>query len=221
MPMTRPDPGRPYCPRAATTQTPDGPFTMIVGRGVLASGWTADLADLLALIHPSLRPGAKDLQLVCADLVATGTGARPGAGSLPLVSEGSPATASRPCLPGPQVGDPDPLSQALAAVDSYYSGELEAPGRVPVVQRSGPFREAAWDTLRGVPPGTVLSYADYAARCGRPRAVRAAAGACAFNAAALFVPCHRVVRTDGSLGGFRYGLGVKTSLIAREARTSG
>lgn len=135
--------------------------------------------------------------------------------------EGSPAAASRPCLPGLQVGDLDPIGQALAAVESYYSGDLEAPGRVPVLQRSGPFREAAWDALRETPPGTVLSYADYAARCGRPRAVRAAAGACAFNAAALFVPCHRVVRTDGSLGGFRYGLGVKTSLIAREARGSG
>ncbi|AYD91035.1 methylated-DNA--[protein]-cysteine S-methyltransferase [Actinomyces sp. 2119] len=216
--MVYPDPPRPYRPRAATTQTPDGPFTIVVGREVLASGWTTDPADLLALIHPSLRPGAKDLELVCADLLPTDEGARPGAESLSPGLEGSSAAASGSCPPGPQIGDSDPLSQALAAVESYYSGELEAPGRVPVVQRSGPFREAAWEVLRGIPPGAVLSYADYAARCGRPRAVRAAAGACAFNAAALFVPCHRVVRTDGSLGGFRYGVGVKTSLIAREAR---
>ncbi|MFP5311092.1 MAG: methylated-DNA--[protein]-cysteine S-methyltransferase, partial [Actinomycetes bacterium] len=52
---------------------------------------------------------------------------------------------------------------------------------------------------------------------GNPRAVRAAASACAFNAAALFVPCHRVIRTDGSLGGFRWGLRIKESLLAREA----
>jgi methylated-DNA-[protein]-cysteine S-methyltransferase len=89
---------------------------------------------------------------------------------------------------------------------------------VPVRQRSGPYRELAWDVLRGVEPGEKVTYAQYAARTGRPAAVRAAAGACAMNAAALFVPCHRVLRTDGSLGGFRYGLAVKESLLAREAR---
>ncbi|MFN3925139.1 MAG: methylated-DNA--[protein]-cysteine S-methyltransferase, partial [Pseudarthrobacter sp.] len=73
------------------------------------------------------------------------------------------------------------------------------------------------DVLRLVQPGQPVTYARYAELAGNPRAVRAAASACAFNAAALFVPCHRVIRTDGSLGGFRWGLPVKRSLLAREA----
>ncbi|WP_309124389.1 methylated-DNA--[protein]-cysteine S-methyltransferase, partial [Arthrobacter sp.] len=71
--------------------------------------------------------------------------------------------------------------------------------------------------LRTVAPGKPVTYSEYARLSGRPSAIRAAAGACAFNAAALFVPCHRVIRTDGSLGGFRWGVAVKTSLLAREA----
>ena len=88
-------------------------------------------------------------------------------------------------------------------------------------QVSGEFRMQAWDALRAVAPGEAITYTQYAARAGRPLAVRAAAGACAMNAAALFVPCHRIVRTDGSLGGFRYGLPIKRSLLDREARSAG
>jgi methylated-DNA-[protein]-cysteine S-methyltransferase len=109
------------------------------------------------------------------------------------------------------------LEQAVAAVAAYYDGDLEAPGRIPVRQQSGEFRMHAWDVLREVDPGHPITYAEYAARSGRPAAIRAAAGACALNAAALFVPCHRVLRTDGSLGGFRYGLAIKERLLDREA----
>ena len=164
---------------AATEPTPDGPFTIIAGSYVLASGWTADPEGLLALIHPSLRPGRLE--------------------------------------EAPRGGTPAALAQALSALEAYYDGALGAPATVPVLQRSGPFRERAWEVLRGIEPGELVTYGEYAALCGRPRAVRAAAGACAFNAAALFVPCHRVARSDGSLGGFRYGLAVKESLLAREA----
>ncbi|MGB3953022.1 MAG: MGMT family protein, partial [Solirubrobacterales bacterium] len=62
-----------------------------------------------------------------------------------------------------------------------------------------------------------VSYATLAGMSGRPRAVRAAGTACGTNAAALFVPCHRVLRTDGTLGGFGWGLHVKESLLAHEA----
>ncbi|MDP5227898.1 MULTISPECIES: methylated-DNA--[protein]-cysteine S-methyltransferase [Arthrobacter] len=106
------------------------------------------------------------------------------------------------------------------AVQAYYDGDLAAPMSVPVRQKSGPFRERAWDVLREVAAGHPLSYTDYASAAGNPKAVRAAASACAFNAAALFVPCHRIVRNDGSLGGFRWGLTVKESLLAREAELS-
>lgn len=109
------------------------------------------------------------------------------------------------------------LAGISAAVEAFYDGDPAPAMAVPVLQRSGPFRDHAWDVLREVRPGSPVTYTEYAALAGNPRAVRAAASACAFNAAALFVPCHRVIRTDGSLGGFRWGLRIKESLLAREA----
>ncbi|WP_052274509.1 methylated-DNA--[protein]-cysteine S-methyltransferase [Arthrobacter sp. L77] len=119
----------------------------------------------------------------------------------------------------------DPAASAmrpvLDAVARYYDGYVDAITAVRVRQASGPFRAHAWDVLRTIAPGAPVTYLEYAARAGNPAAVRAAAGACAKNAAALFVPCHRVIRTDGSLGGFRWGLPVKQRLLDREAgRTS-
>ena len=106
---------------------------------------------------------------------------------------------------------------ALDAVEAFLAGDVAAIDRMPVRQLSGPFLTVAWDVLRTVPAGRPDSYAGFAARCGRPAAIRAAAQACARNAAALFVPCHRIVRSDGSLGGFRWGLDVKRWLLAHEA----
>ncbi|WP_104118262.1 methylated-DNA--[protein]-cysteine S-methyltransferase [Arthrobacter sp. B1805] len=103
------------------------------------------------------------------------------------------------------------------AVSRYYDGDFGAIDAVRVVQVSGPFRAHAWDVLRTVEPGSPVTYLQYAERTGSPSAVRAAAGACAKNAAALFVPCHRIIRTDGTLGGFRWGLHVKQRLLDREA----
>ena len=103
------------------------------------------------------------------------------------------------------------------AVRAYYDGELSAIDDVPVRQRSGAFLEHAWDVLRTVPAGAPVTYTEYAAKSGRPAAVRAAASACARNAAALFVPCHRVLRLDGSLGGFRWGVDVKRALLDHES----
>lgn len=108
------------------------------------------------------------------------------------------------------------LGEVSRAVRRYHEGELDAVDTIPVRQRSGAFLEHAWQVLRTVPPGAPLSYTCYAARAGRPAAVRAAATACARNAAALFVPCHRVLRADGSLGGFRWGVEVKRRLLAHE-----
>ena len=130
--------------------------------------------------------------------------------------------ALRPPSSGVAIVRPDGATDtmagaALAAVAAYYDGDLAAPAAVPVRQRSGEFRELAWEVLRGIGPGRPVTYTEYAARAGRPAAVRAAAGACAMNAAALFVPCHRVLRTDGTLGGFRYGMDLKQRLLAREA----
>lgn len=108
------------------------------------------------------------------------------------------------------------LGTISAAVQDFYAGNPRAAMEVPVLQKSGPFRGHAWDVLRTVEPGHPVTYTEYAELSGNVKAVRAAASACAFNAAALFVPCHRVIRTDGSLGGFRWGLAIKESLLARE-----
>jgi methylated-DNA-[protein]-cysteine S-methyltransferase len=110
------------------------------------------------------------------------------------------------------------LGEFTRAVSAYHEGDLDAAGVVPVRQASGEFLEYAWKVLRDVPPGHPVTYSEFAALAGRPAAVRAAATACARNAAALFVPCHRVVRIGGALGGFRWGLDAKRWLIAHETR---
>jgi methylated-DNA-[protein]-cysteine S-methyltransferase len=105
----------------------------------------------------------------------------------------------------------------LRAVEKFFAGDVTAIDDVAVRQRSGPFLTEAWQVLRTVPAGHPDSYAAFAARCGRPAAIRAAANACARNAAALFVPCHRVLGSDGGLGGFRWGTPVKRWLLDHEA----
>jgi methylated-DNA-[protein]-cysteine S-methyltransferase len=110
------------------------------------------------------------------------------------------------------------LGEATKAVTAYLDGDLAAPTAVPVRQRGGEFLAHAWDVLRTVPPGEPVTYTGYAALAGRPAAVRAAAQACARNAAALYVPCHRVIRVGGALGGFRWGLPVKRWLLDHESQ---
>lgn len=105
---------------------------------------------------------------------------------------------------------------AAAALRDYFAGDVRALGRVDVRQPGGPFHTAVWREMRAIPPGTTVSYAELAARAGAPRAVRAAGSACARNAVCLFVPCHRVVRSDGGLGGYYYGLATKQSLLEHE-----
>jgi methylated-DNA-[protein]-cysteine S-methyltransferase len=110
------------------------------------------------------------------------------------------------------------LGPVTKAVLAYLDGDLTAIDEVPVRQHTdGAFLAHAWQTLRAVRAGEPVAYATFAARAGRPAAVRAAAQACARNAAALFVPCHRVLRADGSLGGFRWGPPVKRWLLGHEA----
>ncbi|MER6594345.1 methylated-DNA--[protein]-cysteine S-methyltransferase [Micromonospora purpureochromogenes] len=111
------------------------------------------------------------------------------------------------------------LGPVTVAVRSYLDGDLTAIDGVPVRQHSGgAFMTHAWEVLREVKPGDPVTYTGFAGLAGRPAAVRAAAAACARNAAALFVPCHRVLRTDGTLGGYRWGLDVKKWLLGHERR---
>ena len=108
-------------------------------------------------------------------------------------------------------------TDAAAAVRAYYDGDLAAIDSVPVRQFGTEMQQAGWEALRRITPGEPLTYTSFAAGLGNPQAVRAAASICARNAPALFVPCHRVLRSDGTLGGFAWGLPVKGSLLAREA----
>lgn len=109
------------------------------------------------------------------------------------------------------------LGKVTEAVTAYHAGDLTSIDSIPVAQHSGEFILHAWDVLRTVDPQAPITYSEFAIRAGRPAAIRAAASACARNAAALFVPCHRVYRIGGALGGFRYGLPIKQWLLDHEA----
>lgn len=96
---------------------------------------------------------------------------------------------------------------------------IEAPAvgaDVPLDVRGTAFQQRVWQALREVPAGTTTTYTRLAERLGAPRAVRAVAQACASNAIAVAIPCHRVVRSDGALAGYRWGVERKRALLARE-----
>lgn len=106
---------------------------------------------------------------------------------------------------------------------AHVVGFVEHPGPsldLPLDIRGTAFQQQVWNALSEVPPGKTISYADLAKKLGRPAAVRAVAGACAANAHAVAIPCHRVVRTDGGLSGYRWGVERKRDLLQRERRPS-
>lgn len=106
---------------------------------------------------------------------------------------------------------------ASEAAEAYYAGELTAIDEVAVMLGGTEWQRNGWAVLRRITPGHPLTYAEYASEMGNASAVRAAASVCARNPVALFVPCHRVLRSDGSLGGFAWGTTVKRGLLDREA----
>jgi AraC family transcriptional regulator of adaptative response/methylated-DNA-[protein]-cysteine methyltransferase len=98
---------------------------------------------------------------------------------------------------------------------------VEAPALgidLPLDVRGTAFQQRVWQALRAVPAGETVSYAQIAGRIGAPKAVRAVAQACSANALAVAIPCHRVVRTDGAISGYRWGVERKRALLEREAR---
>lgn len=107
------------------------------------------------------------------------------------------------------------MARVVRAIDS--PGE---PMALPLDIRGTAFQQRVWQALREIPPGTTLSYCEVAEKIGQPDAVRAVAGACAANRLAVIIPCHRVIRTDGSLSGYRWGIGRKRQLLEREADES-
>jgi AraC family transcriptional regulator, regulatory protein of adaptative response / methylated-DNA-[protein]-cysteine methyltransferase len=114
---------------------------------------------------------------------------------------------------------PAPYSPALRAWVAALRGHLRgqpARAELPLDLRATAFRFEVWRYLRSIPKGEVRTYSEVAAAIGRPRAVRAVASACAANPVALVIPCHRVLRADGDLGGYRWGVDRKRRLLASE-----
>ncbi len=87
---------------------------------------------------------------------------------------------------------------------------------LPLDIRGTAFQQRVWHALRTIPPGETLSYSQVAERIGSPKAVRAVAGACAANLLAVAIPCHRVVKNDGNISGYRWGVARKKSLLEKE-----
>lgn len=105
------------------------------------------------------------------------------------------------------------LAPRVRAVADALAGKR---ARVPVDLIGTAFQKRVWDALMKIPPGETRSYAEVAAALDAPKAARAVASACAHNRVAIVVPCHRVIRGDGSPGGYRWGLDLKRRLLGRE-----
>ena len=116
------------------------------------------------------------------------------------------------------IGDDAAFEDAMAKV----IGLIEAPGTgldLPLDMRGTAFQHRVWQALRQIPAGTTVTYSELAGRIGMPKAVRAVAAACAANKIAVAIPCHRVLRSDGSLSGYRWGVERKRKLLEREAKS--
>ena len=104
------------------------------------------------------------------------------------------------------------VAQVIGLVDQGQALDL------PLDIRGTAFQQRVWQALRAIPVGETRSYAEVAEMIGSPAAVRAVAGACAANALAIAIPCHRVVRTDGALSGYRWGVERKRALLSKEGQ---
>ena len=162
-------------------------------------------------IHPfrrrrvlaGLRPGGGDREGSLRDPPRRRSG-RPG------------ARTSRPLSRAQLVGGDAGFERLVARVVGFV--EEPALGLdLPLDVRGTAFQQRVWQALREIPAGSTASYTKLAARIGAPTAVRAVARACATNALAVAIPCHRVVRSDGGLSGYRWGVERKRALLAREA----
>jgi AraC family transcriptional regulator of adaptative response/methylated-DNA-[protein]-cysteine methyltransferase len=114
----------------------------------------------------------------------------------------------------------EPGDAALARLAAQVVAQVESPGRdadLPLDVRGTAFQEAVWQALRTIPPGETRSYGELAALAGHPGATRAAGTACGANPIAIIVPCHRIRRGDGALGGYAHGPARKIALLDREA----
>jgi O-6-methylguanine DNA methyltransferase len=112
---------------------------------------------------------------------------------------------------GSDTVDPDILNPIIQCIQ----GKRDGLG-IPVRFEGTPFQIKVWEAMRQIPRGEVLSYTELAKRAGNMRATRAVASACGQNPCVVVVPCHRIIRRDGGLGGFAWGIPLKRSLLIRE-----
>lgn len=159
---------------------------------------------MYTLIHPT--PTGLPLSVVVSDsgvVLAAGFTAQP-----------SDLTARMHLDHTPPARLSGPVHKAIA---DYLDGNLQAIERIELNQPGTEFQQQVWQALQEVPAGTTASYAELARAVGRPSATRAVGSACGRNLIAPFVPCHRATRSDGTLGGYYYGLPVKDWLLRHEA----
>jgi AraC family transcriptional regulator of adaptative response/methylated-DNA-[protein]-cysteine methyltransferase len=124
----------------------------------------------------------------------------------------------RTAFPKAILQENDPALEARIALALECIARPERAARLPLDIQGTAFQRQVWTALQSIPPGSTSTYAEIAGRIGKPKAARAVARACASNAVAVIVPCHRVVRGDGGLGGYRWGLDRKRTLLERERR---
>jgi AraC family transcriptional regulator of adaptative response/methylated-DNA-[protein]-cysteine methyltransferase len=122
-------------------------------------------------------------------------------------------------FPKAEFQNPDPrftgmIAKVLAFLENPHHSRLD----LPLDIQGTAFQRRVWLALQEIPPGDTVSYADIASRVGKPKAARAIARACAANTLAVAIPCHRVVRADGQLGGYRWGVERKRVLLGRERK---
>jgi AraC family transcriptional regulator of adaptative response/methylated-DNA-[protein]-cysteine methyltransferase len=171
--------------------------------GMAASAWVDGGRG--AEIHWAIVPTSMGMMLVAAT--------DKGVCRLSFAEDGAALAARFPKATLIEGGD------AFAALLADVIAAVETPGtgdHIPIDVRGTVFQEAVWRALRSIPPGETRSYAAIAASIGHPNAVRATGSANGANHVAVLIPCHRVIRTDGNLGGYAYGLDIKRELLARE-----
>ncbi|HET8622666.1 MAG TPA: bifunctional DNA-binding transcriptional regulator/O6-methylguanine-DNA methyltransferase Ada [Gemmatimonadales bacterium] len=183
-----------------------------------------DSQDVLGMTPTAYRAGGTDAEIrfaVGECSLGSVLVARSGQGVCAILLGDDPDQLARTLqerFPRAELIGGDPAFEELVA---KVIGIVEAPSHgldLPLDVRGTAFQQRVWRALRDVPAGATVSYAEIAKRIGAPTAVRAVAQACSANPLAVAIPCHRVVRTDGALSGYRWGVERKRALLAREAR---
>ncbi len=131
-------------------------------------------------------------------------------------------TWARPVRQPDDQADSDALSDDAAcvrdAVDAYFNGDVDALDLIAIAPQGTPFQRAVWDAIRDVPAGETASYQEIAQAIGKPAAYRAVGTATGRNPVGIAVPCHRIVRSDGGLGGYGGGIERKVWFLDHEQR---